>query len=286
MGYRHRTFTDKVKAKFEAEGRGTTEGKDWKGWYALGDLSAHFRSDIRFTCLYTQRLVYLFEEVIRLCWHSLELDDDTVEILECVPLDRPTTQRIAKALGIAHPRDEDSKVDLVMTTSLVAKKMSNGKVTRIPIHCCEPRFLDKFGVVENVELQRQYWQLHGQKLEIFTGCPRTIHPERASNIYTLKDYRLLPPDPEGHPGKHQSQCERVLQALLGTKVDVSLDRWANDMAPTLQMTTSEVVERLLHMIFKRQVRVDLDAGRAIHQTTFAAIRLTQSAPAEPTRRIA
>lgn len=286
MGYRHRAFTEKVKAKFEAEGRGTAEGKDWKGWYSLGDLSAHFRSDIRFTCLYTQRIVYLSDEVIRLCWHALELDDDTVEILECVPLDRPTTQRIAKSLGIDHPRDDDSKVDLVMTTSLVAKKMKNGKLTRIPIHCSEPRYLDKFGVVENLELQRQYWQLHGQKLEIFTGCPRTIHPQRASNIYTLKDYRLPPQDPADHPGKYQSQCERVLQALLGTKVDVSLDRWADDVAPALQMTTTEVVERLLHMIFKRQVRVDLNAGRPLHQTTFTAIQLTQTAPAEPTRRIA
>lgn len=286
MGYQRRVFTEEVKAKFEAEGRGTTEGKDWKGWYALGDLSAHFRSDIRFTCLYTQRLVYLPEELIRLCWHALELDDDTVEILECAPLDRPTTQRIAKALGVDHPQDDDSKVDLVMTTSLVAKKMQNGQLTRVPIHCCAAHELEKFRTVEEIELQREYWRLHGQHLEVFTGCPRTIHPQRASNIYTLKDYRLLPPDPPSHLGKHQSQCDHVLQALLCARVDIGLDRWAHDIAPSLQMTTSEVVERLLHMTFKRQVRLDLNVGRAIHQTTFAAIQLTQSAPAEPARLIA
>lgn len=286
MGYQHRAFTEEVKAKFEAEGRGTVEGKDWRPWYQLGDLSAHFRDDNRFTCLYTQREVYLSTFLARLCWHALELEDDTVEILECAPLDRTATQRIARELGIAHPKDPDSKVDLVMTTSLVAKKQRDGKMLRTPIHCCTPSALEKFGNVEEIQIQAAYWRLHGQDLRIFTGCGLSIHPQLKSNIDTLGAYRLPSPDPEGEPGRFAMQCERVLAMLLRCENDVELDRWAREAAPRLQMSTPEVIERLLHLVCRLQVSLDLTAGPAMRQSTAAAIRLTQEALAVPERRTA
>lgn len=286
MGYRHRVFTDQVKARFEAEGRGTVEGKDWKAWYQLGDLSAHFREDNRFTCLYTQREVYLSTFLARLCWHALELEEDTVEILECAPLDRTTTQRIAKELGIPHPKDPDSKVDLVMTTSLIAKKQRDGKTLRTPIHCCTRSALEKFGNVEEIQIEANYWRLHGQELRVFTGCELSIPPHLKTNIDTLGAYRLPSQDPDGEPGRFAMQCDRVLGMLLRSSSDIELDRWARDAAPQLQMSTTEVIERLLHLVCRLRIRLDLTAGPAMRQSTVAAVRLTQAILAAPERRTA
>lgn len=286
MGYQHRVFTEEVKAKFEAEGRGIAEGKEWRPWYQLGDLSAHFRDDNRFTCLYTKRPVYLSTFLARLCWHALELEDDTVEILECAPLDRTTTQRIAKTLGIPHPKDPDSLVDLVMTTSLIAKKQLDGKTLRTPIHCCPRAALEKFSNIEEIQIQAAYWRLHGQELRVFTGCELSIHPQWKSNIDTLDAYRLPSPDPDGEPGRFANQCERVLEMLLQSKTDIALDRWAYDAAPRLQMTTPEVIERLLHLVCRLRVRLDLAAGPVMHQTTAAALSSTQPSRAQPTLRTA
>lgn len=268
-------FDEKKKAEFEAEGRGTKEGAEWKAWYTLGDFSPHYRTQSRFTCLYTERSVFLPTALMRLCWNALELDPDTVEILEIAPLDREITREIAKSIGVDHPRDSKSKVDLVLTTSLIAKKRRNGAVVREPIQCTSLASLDSYGTIEDLQIQNEYWRRHGQTLTVFTGAEGCISQNMARNIDTLANHRLPQFDPPEHPGRFQSQCVRIVDKLMSATGDSTLTEWAHLVAPSIQSEPSQIINVLLHLVARRRIYVDLDAGPVMRQSVEQAVRNTR-----------
>jgi len=274
MSFPTMVFDEEKKAQFEAEGRGTKEGAEWQAWYQFGDFRPYYRTQSRFTCQYTGRSVYLPSALMRLCWNALELEEDTIEILEMAPLDRGITREIAKSFGVDHPKDAESKVDLVMTTSMIVKKRRDGQIVREPIQCENLSSLERYGSIEDLQIQNEYWRRHGQKLRLFTGSEGCISKAMARNIDTLANHRLPQADPPEHPGQFSLRCDRVLATLMSASGGSTLTEWAHLASPSVQLEPPRIIDALLHLIAMRRVYIDLDAGPVMRTSVDQAVRST------------
>ena len=121
----------------------------------------------------------------------LEFDwsDAVAEIREQFPLDRDETREIAAEMGISHPRDPKTQVDMVMTTDFV-----------LDIHSQEGTYLLAWAIkpaeelrsrrtIDKLEIERRYWERRkvGWRLSSEPELPF----QRAQNLRFLNGQKSL-----------------------------------------------------------------------------------------------
>lgn len=106
-------FDEAKIAKRLKEGRGV--GVAYLPWLTMQDVPSQGRSH-RFVGRVTGRKHHLLSDLELRARLIYDWSDAVTDIREQFPLDRDDTRRIASAMGVAHPIDVRSKVDLVMTT--------------------------------------------------------------------------------------------------------------------------------------------------------------------------
>lgn len=94
--------------RYFREGRGQGEGKDYKPWLAIQDVSSTGRVS-RVKGWKTGRLHHLMSDNEKRYFFLLEWADNVVDIREQYPLDREKTADIAHRKHINHPVDQQTK---------------------------------------------------------------------------------------------------------------------------------------------------------------------------------
>jgi hypothetical protein len=139
--------------RFGKEGRGRGHGVDYKPWLTVHDLSSMGQVS-RMLGRHNARVHHLFSNIETATFMEYDWRDDVVDIQEQFPLDRVLTRQIAASLGVVHPRDPHSGVDVVMTTDLVVT-FDGGDLR--PIASKASGDLLNIRVREKLEIERLYW---------------------------------------------------------------------------------------------------------------------------------
>ena len=132
MARRRYSFDETKLKRFAKEGRGTGHGSDYRPWLQVQDVPSHGRST-RIHSYKTGRQHHLLSDLETGLFLILDWADHVVDIREQFPLDRDVTRMLAAKMGVVHPRDVQTKSDIVMTTDLLVDVRLDGGVSLIAL---------------------------------------------------------------------------------------------------------------------------------------------------------
>jgi len=212
---RYYPFTEKRRALWEKEGRGTGTQDSWNAWLHRGDFSSTGNQSIQ-PAYAGNRLLHWFSSLENNFFLIARTSPSTVWVQDQVPHDRELSRRLCRKLGIQHPMDPDSRVDIVMTTDCVIhKRDSTGKIIRMPRSVKPGKSLQEHNQTEHAEIERLLWLEQGEELRFYSenslGPPNLL--KNAEKLYMHRDmdaqtFTL------GYPGGFEAAADVVHGEIL------------------------------------------------------------------------
>lgn len=168
-------FTERKLARFLREGRGAGELEEYVPWLTVADVPSRGRSR-RVFCSINNRVMHLLSDneyraLLHYWWQPTVTD-----IKEQFPLlPRDETQEIAHSLGIRHPRDPKTQVDIVMTDDLLVSELVNGESSFLAVSVKDTRDVGGNRVQEKHAIAEEYWRRRGVAHVVYTSDPLSIY---------------------------------------------------------------------------------------------------------------
>lgn len=178
-----RDFTEGKKEKWEKEKRGQGIGEDYKPWLTAKDVPSGGRKH-RVLGNIVNRVHELFSDLEYDVFCTCEFSSNVIDIREQFKLEQEDTLRIAHDLGIVHPKDPHTQVDIVMTTDFVLTLEDNGNIITIARAVKPFVELADFRVLEKLEIERRYWEEQNVDWDIITE--KQINRTLISNISKVR----------------------------------------------------------------------------------------------------
>jgi hypothetical protein len=179
MAKYRREFTEKKKIKWEKakKGQGALDG--YIPWLTTKDVPAGGRKHLILGNK-VDREHHLFSDLERDIFYIFDFSSNITDIREQFPLNREDTLRISYDLGITHPKDPNTQVDIVMTTDFVLTLEDCGEIITIARTAKYFKDLADSSVLEKLEIERRYWAERNINWDIITE--RQINRTLVSNI--------------------------------------------------------------------------------------------------------
>jgi TnsA endonuclease N terminal len=187
MAKRRYAFTEAKLAKWTKEGRGTGDGADYKPWLTTCDVPSRGRI-ARILGRTTGRIHHLLSDGERGEFLERDWDKSTVDIKEQHPLDRGETRMIALAMGVRHPRDPVTNVDIVMTTDLLQIRQVGRERHALALSFKRAADLADMRVLEKLEIERRWWRARNVPWALRTEL--NLSKVRVENLQYLHEYQL------------------------------------------------------------------------------------------------
>ncbi len=263
-------FNANLLKRYLKEGRGTGEGASYIPWVKIYDLPSEGLSSIvpgwktegrDHHVLSTLELYFLYLG----SWSRKVID-----IREQYPLlshpKRPPleeTLAIAAERKIRHPRDDETKHPIVLTTDFLLTLDIDGKRVYHARTIKKAQDLAKRRVIEKFELERRYWQARGVDWGIITerDMPTTV----VNNIEILYQPYFLPQ----FVGRERLiDTSQVLTSMMREEPTASLAGIAKLCDLRLGVKRGSSLKVAYYLIATRQWRIDisqpLDAAKPLH----------------------
>lgn len=236
-----------------AEGRGQGESRHYKPWIQIGrrEFSSRGRSHI---CpgAKCNRDHHVLSDLEKSVWLVLEWSTVVVDIREQFPLfPREVCWKLAKDLGISHPYDTSSGTPRILTTDFLCSLADPGRSLVALSAKYESDLAEAdAGALARLELERRFWENFGVPWRLVTD--RDIPHPLVENLEWLIDCQVLPP-------KLFKLVEIFRERLtrIGTVQD-TLQSVADQAAMGLDLKKSEALSVLCHLVWQRDVTVNLD----------------------------
>jgi hypothetical protein len=252
-----RPLTEDVIAMRYAEGRGTGVGAEYKPWITEADLPAKKAHKTRGFCSLTNRRTINLSDVETHVRYYYETAPGVTDIREQFPLDREITRRIARELGIQHPRDPKSKTDIVMTTDLLVDYLPlEGPPQLLPRSVKEEKSFGNFNDAEHGEIERRYWGLKGHQWKLVTNAPPYMPTPLKENLERFRQWRF-PPEHEANEGSFAALCDRLLTELSNYEGDEKLGVFGKRIGQKFSLKPGEAINTLFHLIYTKQLAADI-----------------------------
>lgn len=170
-------------AKRLKEGRGSGTGSAYIPWIRVHEVPSIGKSSIR-SSWRTEREHHFLSLLEAMYFYLLEWDDSVIDSREQFPLlPREETQAIAVELGIKHPADPKTKVDIVMTTdNLITQLTAHGHVIKARSIKYDEAII-KRRTAEKQLIEKMYWSRRGVEWNVVTE--NSIHIPLVQNIQIL-----------------------------------------------------------------------------------------------------
>jgi hypothetical protein len=214
---KHRYAMDEAKIeRFLREGRGQGRLADYKPFLTIQDVPSTGRAS---RCLgrHTERLHHLLSDIEAACFLMLDWEDNVIDIREAFPLDRAITRRIAQQMGITHPKDPKTKVDIVVTIDFLVDIQMSGRRECIGISAKPASDLNDDRVVEKQELERRAC-IESVTPTWYAFTDRNVPKIRVKTLRWLTEMYSLKGVEEGYPGYWTDRCNRVLSLLTSQRL--------------------------------------------------------------------
>lgn len=277
---KHRYDFDEAKiARFHKERRGLGAGKDYKPWLTIQDVPSLGRSS-RLPGATTGRLHHLLSDIESAAFLSFDWEETVTDIREQFPLDRDETRRIASEMGVPHPKDRKSRVDIVMTTDLLVDTSRNGGALLLA------RAVKPFGdlgdrrTLEKLEIERRYWQRRSADWRLITE--RDYLKQRIQNLRWMAEMRSLVELDAPHPRYWEDRCQRLSAALKASR-GLAIDSVFQELERAHGFASGEALTALRHLLANKQIGMNIDEKFDVSAPVSV---LTLQVAAAPRRRVA
>jgi hypothetical protein len=254
MAKRRYSFDENKLARFLKEGRGQGTGGSYKPWLTIQDVPSIGRT-ARPTGWKTGRLHHLLSNVEAATFYLLDWDDHVLDIREQFPLDREKTRQIALEMGVAHPADIETKVDIVMTTDFLVDIHNSLGRKSLAIAVKKSTDLDDGRTVEKLEIERRYWLALGIEWAIVTE--QDMNKDRVANIRWVHEMRSLDGLAVPHPEYWQDRC-RVLLGSLGQCATMTIKQFLRWLENNQGFASGEGLTAIRHLIATKVLLIDMD----------------------------
>ena len=243
-------------------------------------MPARFGHKDRLICGVCGRRGIAFSTIETNARRYYESVENVVDIREQYPLDRETTRAIARELGIQHPRDPESLVDIVMTTDLVLTYRSNdGQVMLLPRSCKVDGNLHDFNQAEHAEIERRYWLREGWLWRFVTEAARCQPRVMVENLSLLSPARFKP-EVQPYSGYFDELCDRLVAAVVNYHGNAKLGEFGATYQSENGLAPGEATRALLYLIFRHRLRGDIVGSPLIDQRV---VDIAAATIARPTR---
>lgn len=242
-------------ARFEKEGRGRGSGANYLPWLMIQDVPSSGRRSRVFTSL-TGREHHLLSDIETAVFFVLLWNDAVVDLREQFPLDRAETRRIAAELGVPHPKDPHTDVDIVMTLDLLVDVRTATGTLCIPVSSKSFEDLENTRTLEKLEIERRYSQKRWGGWHLMTN--RDYSKQYVQNLRWVHEMSSLQDLEAPHPQYWTDCCNFVLHALRASP-GKSL-RGALDAAEfNCHLRSGDALTAFRHLLATKKVSMDLMA---------------------------
>ncbi len=264
-------FDAKLLKRYLKEGRGTGEGASYIPWVQIYDLPSEGLSSIVPGWKTEGRDHHLLSTLELYFFYLASWSRKIVDIREQFPLlsfnrKQPPleeTLAIAAERKIRHPRDDETKHPIVLTTDFLLTLEVDGKRIYHARTIKQIQDLARRRVIEKFELERRYWQAHEVDWGIVTerDMPVTI----VNNIGNLYQSYFLP---QFVDHERLTDTAQVLTSMMREEPAISLAGVAKSCDHRLGVKRGSSLQVAYYLIATRQWRIDisqpLDAAKSLH----------------------
>ena len=264
-------FDAKLLKRYLKEKRGEGEGASYNPWIHIYDLPSEGLSSIVPGWKTEGRGHHVLSTMELHLLYLGSWSRKIVDIREQFPLlsfdrKRPPleeTLAIAAERKIRHPRDNETKHPIVLTTDFLFTLEVDGKRIYHARTVKQVQDLARRRVIEKFELERRYWQAHNVDWGIVTerDMPATI----VNNIEILYQPYFLP---QFVDHERLTDTAQVLTAMMREEPAISLANVAKSCDHRLGVKRGSSLQVAYYLIATRQWRIDisqpLDAAKPLH----------------------
>jgi TnsA endonuclease N terminal len=238
------------------EGRGKGNGKDYKPWITVNDLSSKGLS-VRIRGNKTGRIHHLLSDLEAKAFYKFDQDVRVLDIREQFPLDRQDTRLIAENLGFRHPRDRDSGVDVVMTSDfLLDLRQANGTDILVAVSCKYGKDTKTNGFKQKHEIERVYWCSRNIRLVLF-GDELTNLLETNNQQAAYAHHSLAGLDAP-HDKYFEQGAKKMLDAMQAAPQSIPLrDIWL-DLANNGVLRAQDTTTIFWHLVQHGAIEFDMN----------------------------
>ncbi len=160
---------------------GIGQGSEYKPWLRIQDVKSKGTRSLIYGKK-TQRDHHMMSSIESEHFYLAEFSDSVVDIREQFPLlPLNLTRRVAKILGVDHPKHPVTKEPIIMTTDQLLTIQSSQCTSYHAISVKPESNTDNLRVLEKLDIERICWELLGVKFSLFTGNELT--KVQSSNLY-------------------------------------------------------------------------------------------------------
>jgi hypothetical protein len=264
-------FNAKLLKRYLKEGRGTGEGALYIPWVQIYDLPSDGLSSIMPGWKTEGRDHHLLSNMELNFFLIANWARKIIDIREQYPLlsfdrKRPPleeTLAIAAERKIRHPRDNETKHPIALTTDFLLTLEIDGKRVYHARTIKKAQDLANRRVIEKFELERRYWQAHDVDWGIVTerDMPTTI----VNNIGILYQSYFLP---QFVDHERLTDTAQVLTSMMREELTTSLADTAKSCDYRLGIKRGSSLKVAYYLIATRQWRIDisqaLDPAKPLH----------------------
>lgn len=282
MAKRRYGFDEEKLTRFLKEGRGQGTGADYLPWLTVQDVSSLGLSS-RMHSRKTGREHHLLSKIEAGLFLIFDWSNSVTDIREQFPLDREETRCIAAEMGVRHPVDPQSHIDIVMTTDFLVTVRTNGTTKEIARSVKPAKELDITRTLEKQEIERRYWHLRGVDWGLVTDLD--LPSQRIKNLRWLHEMQSLQHMTVSSPDYWDDRCSRFL-ACLPHASGMSVKQFARFLENTQGFAIGEALLVVRHLAANKQIVIDLDAKFDMKMQVNSLGIAAPSAMAQPPRKIA
>lgn len=267
----NKRWTEKKIAQMQAEGHGRGVGKGYLPWIHVRDFSSRGTSR-RAPSAKTGRTHQLLSDVEYYLFLLLDWSRDFTDIREQYPLDRDTTQDVARSLGIRHPCYPNTHIPTVMTVDFLCTR-ANVENEFVAFDAKRTEEAENENSLLKLEIQRATLELMGipHHLVYHSDLPA----QKIRNIEWIRGSAVNEGEVELRAGYWASMSIRMSQMLSSARSDLLLTEFCThfDTINSAPLGTGLRTARLL--MLDRVLAPDLSLA-ALEKAPIGTFRLTGS----------
>lgn len=248
-------FSEEKYERWIKEGRGTGEAENYLSWLTYNDVEG--KNKHRLKEGRSGRVCALFDDEQHRVFLQLDASASVSAIYEHWPADRDATRRIAEHIGVAHPRDKDKGIDLVLTTSFLVKLVpsKSDAARKVALTCMQEKDLADFRRSEIAEILRQYWSADKTPWYLVTG---SCVPEHLfENLQLLYARRFLHQEPPGRGIGYEERTEILLRHVRDCAKPMSLYQLSLELSAHYGGANHKWLEHAHHLVYRHALLTDL-----------------------------
>jgi hypothetical protein len=256
MAHGPKKWTEATIERMRLEGRGQGEGKLYKPWIEVLEVSSKGRSR-RVPGIKTGRDHQLLSDVEWKLFLLLEWARNVVDIREQYPLDRELTLEIASMLRIRHPVYPGTKVPVVMTVDFLTTEERDGRRSLAAYNAKTTLEAENVRSMEKLEIQRYY--LQGMGIPHHLVFSSEIPAQTVGNLERIRGGAVKQGELEPYPNFFTENAQRMVADLARRKPNETLAQYCVAFDRRFGLSVGTGMRVALILMLDRILLVDLES---------------------------